>query len=56
MAGHDKIGECNKPLNSYCREEKCINRQDYIELVDCMYPNFFERENIRNLPEEWEGL
>lgn len=30
-----------------------MNKQDYISLLDCMYQNFFERENIRNLPEQW---
>lgn len=30
-----------------------MNKQDYISLLDCMYPNFFERENIRNLPDQW---
>jgi len=30
-----------------------MNKQDYILLLDYMYPNFFERENIRNLPDEW---
>ena len=30
-----------------------MNRQDYIALLDCLYPKFFEREYIRNLPDEW---
>lgn len=29
-----------------------MNRQEYISLFDCMYPDFFERENIRTLSEE----
>lgn len=30
-----------------------MKKQDYILLLDCMYPKFFEKENIRNLPDEW---
>lgn len=30
-----------------------MNKQDYILLLDSMYPNFFERETVRNLPDEW---
>lgn len=26
---------------------------DGIKLLDCVHPHFFERENIKNLPEEW---
>ena len=30
-----------------------MNKQDYILLLNRMYPNFFEREAVRNLPDEW---
>ena len=30
-----------------------MNKQDYIALLDSMYPNFFEKETVRNMPEEW---
>lgn len=30
-----------------------MNRQDYIALLDSMYPGFFEKETVRNMPEEW---
>lgn len=30
-----------------------MNKQDYITLMECLQPNFFERDYIRNLPEEW---
>lgn len=30
-----------------------MNKQEYILLFHSIYPNFFERENIRNLPDEW---
>lgn len=26
---------------------------DGIKLIDCMYPNFFDGDSIKNLPEEW---
>ncbi|MCH5266417.1 MAG: GNAT family N-acetyltransferase [Lachnospiraceae bacterium] len=29
-----------------------MNKQDYILLFNCLYPNFFEREFVRSLPEE----
>ena len=29
-----------------------MNKQDYISILDHMYPNFFKREDIRNLPDE----
>lgn len=38
---------------SFEAEVKRMNKQDYISLFDSIYPNFFEMENIRNLPEEW---
>lgn len=31
---------------------KYMNRQDCILLLNSIYPNFFEREIVRNLPEE----
>lgn len=30
-----------------------MNRQEGILLLDSMYPNFFEREHIRSIPDEW---
>lgn len=30
-----------------------MNKQNCLLLLECMYPNFFERDNIRNLPDEW---
>jgi len=30
-----------------------MNQNDYIALLDSMYLGFFDRENIRNLPDEW---
>lgn len=30
-----------------------MNRQEGIILLDSMYPNFFEREHIRTIPDEW---
>lgn len=30
-----------------------MNKQEGILLLDSMYPNFFERENVRNIPDEW---
>ena len=30
-----------------------MNKQDCLLLLDRMYPNFFQRDNIRNLPDEW---
>ena len=35
-----------------------MSKQDYIALLDSMYPNFFEKETVRNMPEEWicDGL
>ncbi len=30
-----------------------MNKQEGILLLDSIYPNFFERENIRNIPDEW---
>ena len=30
-----------------------MNKQDYIALLDSMYPVFFEKESVRNMPEEW---
>ena len=30
-----------------------MNKQDYIALLDSMYPGFFEKESVRNMPEEW---
>ena len=29
-----------------------MNKQDYISLLNCIYPNFFEREIVRGLPEK----
>ena len=29
-----------------------MNKQDYILLLNCIYPNFFEREIVRGLPDE----
>ena len=31
---------------------KLMNKQDYISLLNCIYPNFFEREIVRGLPEK----
>lgn len=30
-----------------------MNKQESILLLDSMYPNFFERENVRSIPDEW---
>lgn len=30
-----------------------MTKQDYITLMDSLYPHFFEKDNIRSLPEEW---
>ena len=30
-----------------------MSKQDYITLLDSMYPNFFEKETVRNMSEEW---
>ncbi|MBD5456540.1 MAG: GNAT family N-acetyltransferase [Lachnospiraceae bacterium] len=30
-----------------------MNKQESILLLDSMYPNFFKRENVRNIPDEW---
>lgn len=30
-----------------------MNKQEGILLLDSMYPNFFERENVRSIPDEW---
>ena len=30
-----------------------MDKQDHIALLDSMYPGFFEKEVIRNMPEEW---
>ncbi len=30
-----------------------MNKQEYILLFNSIYPNFFARENIRNIPDEW---
>ena len=29
-----------------------MNKQDYILLLNCIYPDFFEREIVCGLPEE----
>lgn len=30
-----------------------MDKQDYIELFNCLHPNFFEAENLRDMPEEY---
>lgn len=34
-------------------EVMVMNKQESILLLDSMYPNFFERENVRSIPDEW---
>ena len=30
-----------------------MDKQDYIFLFNCLHPNFFENEDVRNMPEEY---
>lgn len=48
--GYTRIGPA---LNSDFQEAIHMDRQDYILLFNCLHPDFFAKENFRDMPEEF---